>query len=104
MTKRSYNRRSDEERISELNAKIEKLKMRLEMKQRKDTPVLKEMAKVQKALRKFAQTALDHGREDLANATTAFAAGLDRTLGIDPAGETPKRRARAPREAGSEGA
>jgi hypothetical protein len=102
MTKRTYNRRSDEDRINELNEKIEKLKARLEMKQRKDTPVLKEMAKVQKVLRKFAQVALDHGREDLANSTTAFAAGLDRTIGISPESDTPRRRGRASRELESE--
>jgi hypothetical protein len=90
MAKRSYTRRSEDERIAELNAKIEKIKQRLELKQRKDSPVLREMAKVQRVLRKFAQTALDHGRADLANATQAFSAGLDRSAGV--ALEAPKRR------------
>ena len=101
MPKRTYHRRSDEERISELNAKIEKLKSRLEMKQRKDTPVLKEMTKVQRVLRKFAQTALDHGREDLANSTTAFAAGLDRAIAMS-GNDAPKRRGRGARELDAE--
>jgi len=93
--KRSYTRRSEDERIAELSAKIEKIKQRLELKQRKDSPVVREMAKVQRVLRKFAQTALDHGREDLANSTQAFAAGLDRSLGVTL--ETPKRRGRTPK-------
>lgn len=97
MAKRTYNRRSEEERIAELNAKIERLKTRLELKQRQDSPVLKELAKVQRVLRNFAQTALDHGREDLANSTTAFVAGLDRSVGMPPA-EAPRRRGRPARE------
>lgn len=92
-TKRSYQRRSDEDRISELTAKLEKIKQRLEMKSRKDSPVLREVAKVQRVLRKFAQTALDHGREDLANSTQAFAAGLERSVGT--ADDEPRRRGRS---------
>lgn len=95
MAKRTYTRRSEDERIAELNAKIEKIKQRLEMKQLKDSPVMREMAKVQRVLRKFAQTALDHGRADLANSTQAFAAGLDRSLGVTL--EPPKRRGRPPK-------
>jgi hypothetical protein len=94
-SKRPYTRRSEEERIAELNSRIEKIKQRLEMKQRKDSPVLREMAKLQRMLRKFAQTALDHGRSDLANSTQAFAAGLDRSLGVSL--EPPQRRGRPPK-------
>lgn len=93
--KRTYTRRSEDERIAELNAKIEKIKQRLEQKQQKDSPVMREMAKVQRVLRKFAQTALDHGRADLANSTQAFAAGLDRSLGVTL--ESPKRGGRPPK-------
>jgi hypothetical protein len=93
--KRSYTRRSEDERIAELNAKIEKIKQRMEMKQRKDSPVLRDMARLQRMLRKFAQTALDHGRADLANSTQAFAAGLDRSLGVSL--EAPQRRGRPPK-------
>lgn len=95
MEKRTYTRRTDEDRIQELNDKIERLKSRLESKQRKDSPVLREMTKVQRVLRKFAQTALDHGREDLANSTQAFAAGLDRAAGVQT--DAPKRRGRPPK-------
>ena len=87
--KRSYNRRSEDERIADLQEKIQKIKSRLESKQRKDSPVLREMSRVQRILRKFAQTALDHGRSDLALSTQAFVAGLDRTAN---APEEPARR------------
>lgn len=83
MAKRTYTRRSDEDRISELTSKLERIKARLEEKQRKDSPVLREAAKVQRVLRRFAQLAVDHGREDLANSTQAFAAGLERALSSD---------------------
>ncbi len=92
-SKRNYQRRSDEDRISELTAKLEKIKQRLEMKSRKDSPVLREVTKVQRVLRKFAQTALDHGREDLANSTQAFAAGLERSVSTTT--DEPRRRGRA---------
>ena len=87
--KRGYNRRSEDERIADLQEKIQKIKSRLESKQRKDSPVLREMSRVQRILRKFAQTALDHGRSDLALSTQAFVAGLDRTAN---APEAPVRR------------
>ena len=95
MAKRTYTRRSEDERIAELNAKIERIKQRLELKQLKGSPVVREMAKVQRVLRKFAQTALDHGRADLANSTQAFAAGLDRSMGVSV--EAPTRRGRPPK-------
>ena len=94
--KRSYNRRSENERIADLEEKIQKIKLRLENKQRKDSPVLREMTKVQRMLRRFAQTALDHGRSDLALSTQAFIAGLDRTAN---APEEPARRKSRPSSA-----
>ena len=83
-TKRNYTRRTDEDRISELAAKLERIKTRVEMRKQKDSPVMREIAKVQRTLRKFAQTAQDHGREDLAISTMAFAAGLDRAATTRP--------------------
>ncbi len=76
--KRTYNRRSEDQRIADLQAKIQKIKERMESKQRKDSPVLREVARVQRFLRKFAQTAQDHGRSDLSMSTEAFVAGLER--------------------------
>lgn len=87
--KRAYHRRSEDQRIADLEAKIQKIKTRIQTKQRKDSPVLREVGRVQRLLRKFAQTALDHGRSDLALSTQAFVAGLDRLLS---APEEPVRR------------
>jgi hypothetical protein len=87
--KRAYNRRSEDQRIADLEAKIHKIKARLELKQRKDSPVLREVTRVQRVLRRFAQTAQDHGRSDLAMSTQAFSAGLDRLVSTP---EEPARR------------
>jgi len=90
--KRPYNRRSDEDQIAELQAKIDQLQKQVESKSRPDLPALREIPKVQNRLRKFAQLAINCGRADLANSTMAFIAGLDRTL--DDSG-LPRRRSRA---------
>jgi hypothetical protein len=87
--KRSYNRRSEDQRIADLQAKIQKIKERMENKQRKDSPLLREVARVQRVLRKFAQTAQDHGRADVSMSTEAFVAGLERLVNTP---EEPVRR------------
>ena len=92
--KRKYTRRTDEERIAELESRIHEIKERLEAKKRRDSPVLREVPKVQRVLRKFAQLALDHGREDLSNSTTAFDAGLERAADATVE-DSPRRRSRA---------
>jgi hypothetical protein len=79
MAKRSYNRRSDSELIDELQDKIRRVKARIAARDREDAPMLKEMAKVTRSLKKFAQTATDHGRNDVSNMTIAFLSGLERT-------------------------
>jgi len=78
--KRKYTRRSDEERIAELESRIAELREKQALKSKKDDPVLREIPKVQRRLRKFAQLAMDNGRPDIANSITAFTAGLERTL------------------------
>ena len=78
--KRSYTRRSDEERIVELERKLEGMKHRVSQKRRADSPVLRDIPRVQRRLQRFVQLAMDHDREDLANSTMAFMAGLDRVL------------------------
>jgi hypothetical protein len=87
--KRSYNRRSDEDRIAALQAKISSIQRKLESKQRPDMAVVREMPKLQKRLRDFAQLANHHGRADIANSTIAFIAGLDRMANSPP--EPPRR-------------
>ena len=89
--KRQYNRRSDDERIAELQSKIEELKRKVDTKQRPDLVVVREIPKLQKRLRDFAQLAANNGREDIANSVVAFIAGLDR-MGAPP--ENTKRRPR----------
>jgi hypothetical protein len=85
-TKRKYTRRSADERIAELQSKIDELQKKVEAKARPDLPVIKDIPRVQLRLRKFAQLAVNYGRDDLANSTLAFVAGLDRTL--DDAGRS----------------
>ena len=78
--RRKYERRSDDQKIADLEARIADLKARQLNKQKKDDPVLKEIPKLQRRLRKFAQLAMDHQRPDIANSITAFTAGLERIL------------------------
>ena len=80
MTKRSYNRRSEEDQIRELQEKIAELKAQAEAKARLDQPVVREWPKAQKALRAFMQVAMDNRREDLAISAQAFMAGIERAL------------------------
>lgn len=80
VTKRSYNRRTEEEQIRELQEKVAELKAQAEAKARLDQPVVREWPKAQKALRAFMQVAMDNKREDLAISAQAFMAGIERTL------------------------
>jgi len=86
MSKRKYTRRTEEERIQDLEEKIRSIRTRMEHKQRKDSIVLKELPKLKRSLTKFAQLAADHDRHDLANSCTAFLAGLERSAKELPAG------------------
>jgi len=83
VAKRTYRRRTEEERIADLQSKLEELQKKVESKTRKDLEVLREIPKVQRRLKKFAQLAMVHGRHDLANSTMAFSAGLDRARDVD---------------------
>ncbi len=82
-TKRTYRRRSEQERIAELEGRINEIKTRLESRKRKDSPLQKEVPKLQKRLREFAARASECGRVDVYNTTVAFLAGLDRILNPD---------------------
>jgi hypothetical protein len=94
-SKRSYERRSDEERIAQLQKRIEELQVKAEAKVQKAIPpdhaVLKSIPKVARHLRKFADLAMANGRSDIATSTWAFMAGLERNLGQDE----PARRRRS---------
>ncbi len=82
-SRRKYKRRTDEERIADLEAKIADLKAREDAKKRKDDPLIREIPKIQRRLRKFAQMAAQVDRLDVANSTTAFVASLDRMARSD---------------------
>ena len=83
ITKRKYHRRSEAERIAELEQRITDIKKKLEAKERQDSPVLKQIPRLQTHLRKFAQLSMECGRPDVSNTTIAFVAGLDRILEPD---------------------
>jgi hypothetical protein len=78
MAKRAYNRRTDEAIIEELQMKLERVQARVEARDRPDAPVLKEVTKVNRTLRRFIKLAAEHGREDLCNMVEAFMSGLGR--------------------------
>ena len=78
MTKRSYKRRTDEEIVADLEAKIAELKQRQEQKERPDQAVLKELPKFRKKAAAFAQTCIDNGRGDVGNSVLAFLTVLER--------------------------
>jgi len=96
MSKRTYTRRTEDERIAELQAQIQKMKDRLEAKKQKDSPLLREWTRAQSALRKFIQAAAETGRNDLSLSAEAFLAGLDRSMrAAAPQVEGPRRRSRS---------
>jgi hypothetical protein len=78
--RRRYQRRSDEELLADLERRISDLKARQAAQDRKNDPILREIPRLQRRLRTFAQLAMDNERPDIANSTTAFAAGLERTF------------------------
>lgn len=92
--KRSYTRRTEEERIQELEARLQEVKARLEAKKQRESPLQREWIKTQKSLRRFIQIASDEKRADLALSAEAFAAGLDRALGMSPEERSGRRRGR----------
>ncbi len=77
MAKRSYNRRSEEELIADLETKIKSIEHRVVARQRKDSAVLKEFPKVKRKLASFSQLCMDHQREDLSNTILAFLTTLE---------------------------
>ncbi len=78
MAKRCYNRRSPEQIVEDLESEIARQKTKIESREKATDPVLKEIPKLQKRLRKFAQESHDAKRTEIANSTTAFVASLDR--------------------------
>jgi small-conductance mechanosensitive channel len=96
MSKRSYTRRTEDERIAELEAQIMRVKERMEAKKQKDSPLLREWTKAQRALRNFIQAAAQSGRNDLSLSAEAFLAGLERSMqSAAPQIDAPRRRSRS---------
>ncbi len=87
---RQYRRRSDEQRIADLEQRIEELKAKQTSKKKQTDPVIKEIPKVQRRLRKFAQFAMDHSRPDIANSVTAFCSSLERIQRSEAASPAPR--------------
>ena len=86
-SKRVNERPSDDQRIANLQRRIQDLQVKAEAKLQKsnapDHAVLKSIPKLARQLRKFADLAMANGRSDLATSTWAFMAGLERNLGQD---------------------
>ncbi len=72
MTKRSYNRRSDDELIANYEAKIRQLEQKMAEAERTDIAVQKQMPKFKQHLARFSQLCMDSGRADLSNSILAF--------------------------------
>lgn len=83
--KRNYRRRTDADRIAEMEARIVELREKIDTRDRVDQAVVDEVPKIQKRLREFAQLAMSLGRHDVANSTMAFMAGLERMKDDHPA-------------------
>lgn len=78
MTKRTYRRRTEAEKIEDLQKQIEALESKIQAEQRPDTEVLKAIPKVKRSLSKFSQLCVDNKRHDLSNSILAFLGTLER--------------------------
>ena len=78
MATRAYKRRSTEQIVADLEAEIARQKAKIEARSKATDPILREIPKLQKRLRKFAQAAHNAKRADIANAASGFASSLDR--------------------------
>lgn len=93
MAKRTYTRRTDEERIQELESKLEEARAKLEEQRRRDSPILRELTKVQRALRTFSEVCRENRRLDLSNSAQAFSVQIAREC--EPESAAPARRVRS---------
>jgi molecular chaperone GrpE (heat shock protein) len=81
--RRSYQRRSAEQRVSALEQRIAALKAKQAAREKKSDPIVREMQKLQKRLKRFVQLAHDHKRPDVANSAMGFKSMLERLLGTE---------------------
>jgi hypothetical protein len=66
--------------VADLERQIAELKSKQVAREKKSDPVLREIQKLQKRLRRFIQFAHDNQRPDVANSAMGFKAMLDRIL------------------------
>jgi len=78
--RRSYNRRSADQRVADLEKKIAELKAKQAAREKKDDPVLREARKLLARLKRFVQFAHDQKRPDIANSAMGFRSVLERIL------------------------
>ena len=81
--RRSYHRRSADQRIADLEQKIAQLKSKQTARDKKEDPVLREIQKLLKRLKRFVQHAHDHKRPDVANSVMGFKSMLERILATE---------------------
>jgi len=81
--RRSYHRRSVDERVADLDKKIAELKAKQTARDKKEDPVLRELQKLLKRLKRFVQHAHDHKRPDVANSVMGFKSMLERILATE---------------------
>jgi hypothetical protein len=86
--RRSYNRRSPDQRVADLDKKISELRAKQAARDKKDDPVVREIQKLLKRLKRFVQTAHDHKRPDVANSAMGFKAMLERVLAAERGAST----------------
>ena len=92
--RRSYHRRSAQERVADLDKRIQDLKAKQAAREKKGDPVLREIQKLVKRLKAFVQYAHDHKRPDVANSVMGFKSMLERILATEtgaPAAELTDR-------------
>lgn len=77
---RTHRRRSADELVADLDRKIAELRAKQAAREKKGDPVLRELQKLQRTLKRFTQFALDHNRPDIANSTMGFRSILERLL------------------------
>lgn len=78
--RRTYKRRSADQRVAELDQRIAELKAKQSAREKRDDPILREIQKLHQRLKRFIQMALDLNRPDVANSALGFKSSLQRIL------------------------
>lgn len=79
-TKRSYQRRSEDERIADLQAKIAEIEERKKLSELRTSPLMKDFERFKKHAAKFTQACVDLGRNDVANSLLAQMNTIERQV------------------------